>query len=258
MTFDEMGEAEQADKETVAEPTPAEKEAKERIERLEASLRLSEEARIRAIAEGAARGAAPAPAPEAPKVEGPKDLTAEELQTLMQEDPAKALMLGMEQTRRKVTQEVEARMAPMVNSGYDAQAAMAKQKFAADFEVIGPEIDAFIKTMPLDARNAALGNQEGWTTMINYLRGQNIDKIVTAKIGKEIDTRMAAARGDQASSAPVPIDSGVKSPPPPSSVGGVVFDSTTIEIMKTVLNTDDTPKARAEWVKWSNKNSGMV
>lgn len=255
MNFEEMQEAEEQAKPPV-EASPAEKEAQARIERLEASLRLSEESRIRAIAEGAARGAVPAPVPESKAPEGPKDLTAEELQNLMQEDPTKALMLGMEQTRRKVTQEVEQRMAPMVNSGYDAQASMAKQKFASDFDVIGPEIDAFIKTMPIAQRNAALGNQEGWETMVNYLRGQHIDKIVSARITKEIDQRMNSARGDQISSAPVPIDSGVRTPPPQSS-GGIVFDSTTIEIMKNILNTDDTPKARAEWVKWSNKSAGV-
>jgi hypothetical protein len=132
---------------------------------------------------------------------------------------------------------------------------MARSKYAADFEVIGGEIEAFMKTMTEQEKRAALGNAGGWETMVNYVRGQNMDKIVNARIEKALEQRLGTARNDQHASAPPNIAaSGVTTPAP--AISGVVFDATTIEVMKTVLNSEDTPLARAEWVKWSNKSSG--
>ncbi len=227
--------------------------------RLADSLRASEDARVRAIAEQAARAAVPAPvaapAPVAP--EGPKDLTAEELEALVREDPTKALTLAMEQTRRRTTRDLEARINPLINAGFSTAEQMARAKHASDFELLGPEIDAFMKTIPEDQKRVALGNAEGWETMLNYIRGQNVDKIVSARVDKAITDRLGAARSDQAASAPKSIATATVPDAPVMAANGVVWDATTIEIMKNVLNCEDTPKARAEWTKWSNAKSGQ-
>lgn len=260
MTMEEMEAADAADK-TAAAATPsvAEKEAQEKIQRLENAVRLSEDARIRAVAESAAKAVAPPPAPvAAPVPEGPKDLSAEELEAMVQENPTKALQMAMEQTRRVTTRDLEARIGPLVNAGYSTAETMARTKHAADFAILGPEIDAFLATIPEVQKRAALGNSEGWDTMLNYVRGQHVDKLVGARVKTEIAAQLAAARGEQVSSAPSNIASPGAVAPPVAVNGGVVFDATTVEIMKQVLNCEDTPKARAEWVKWSNASAGRA
>jgi hypothetical protein len=257
MTLDEMEAADAREKAaTSATPTPEQKAAEERIQRLEASLRLSEDARTKAIAEAAARAAvpAPAPAPVAPAPEEPKDLTAEELEQLVREDPTKALTLAMEQTRRRTTRDLEARINPLVNANVTTAEAMARQKYASDFEILGPEIEAFMKTIPEAQRRVALADSQGWDTMLSYVRGQNMDKVVSARVDKAINERLGTARAGQAAVTPPNLSSSVATPAP--VVGGVVFDATTIEIMKNVLNCEDTPAARAEWTKWANARAG--
>lgn len=261
MTMEEMEAADAADKVAAAkEPTAAEKEAADRIQRLETAVRVSEDARLRALAEAAAAKAAVQPPPTpAPVPDGPKDLTAEELEAMVAENPTKALQLAMEQTRRVTTRDLEARIGPLVNAGFSTAEAMARQKHAADFEILGPEIEAFLKTIPEQQKRTALGNAEGWETMLNYVRGQHTDKIVDARIEKAIAARLGGARADQQTSAPSNIAApGAVTPPSPTGGRGIVWDATTIEIMKTVLNTEDTPKARAEWEKWNSPNAGRA
>lgn len=258
MTIDEMGELDKADEAAkAAELTPEQKEAAEKIQRLETALRVSEDARVREIAKEAARQAVPAPAPvQAPPVDdGPKDLTAEELDALVREDPTKALTLAMEQTRRRTTRDLEARLNPLVNANVTNAEQMARQKYASDFEVLGPEIEAFMKTIPDAQRRVALADPAGWETMLNYVRGQNMDKIVNARVDKAINDRLGAARGDQAATAPPNIAAGGVATPA-IVASGLVWDATTIEIMKNVLNCEDTPAARAEWTKWYNAKAG--
>lgn len=259
MTMDEMDEVNKADaKAAAAEPSPEAKEAAEKIQRLDSALRKSEEDRMRLVAREEATRVAPAPAPvvAVPVQEGPKDLTAEELEALVREDPTEALKQAMEQTRRRTTRDLEARLAPLANAGYQSAESQAKVKYADDFALLGPEIDTFIKTMPEAQRLAALGNSEGWDTMLSFIRGKHMDKVITHRIDKQLKERLDSARTDQSSSAPPNISAPTVTSPP--VVGNLVFDATTIEIMKTMLGTEDTPAARAEWTKWSNKSSGAI
>ena len=258
MTMDEMGELDKADEAAkAAETTPEQKEIADKIQRLETALRVSEDARVRAVATEAARAAAPTPAPApAPVVdEGPKDLTAEELDAMVREDPTKALQMAMEQTRRRTTKDLEARLNPLVSANVTNAEQMARAKYADDFKILGPEIEAFMKTIPEAQKRVALGDPAGWETMLNYVRGQNMDKIVSARVDKAVSDRLGAARSDQAAAAPPSLTAGGTATPDVSA-SGLVWDATTIEIMKNVLNTEDTPKARAEWTKWYNAKSG--
>jgi hypothetical protein len=241
----------------VAAPSAASIESTAQLEKLQQALRTSEEARMRAIAEAeaakAVRAAAPAaPAPAVPT--GPKDLTFEELAEIQREDPTKALTLAMEQTRRRTTEDLNARLGPMASATYASAEMTARAKYAEDFEAFGDKITEFIdKQIPVAERAKALSDPTSWGTLIDYLRGQNIDRVIDYR-GKKAG---AVTRERERQAAPPSLASGATAPAFASADSGMVFDSTTIEIMENILGVDDSPAARAEWVKWHRAGRTM-
>lgn len=216
------------------------------------ALRISEQARddARRMTDIATR-AAPVAAPPVPIAATPKDLTEEELKELVSTNPAEAIRLAMEQTRRKTTEDFNARLGPLVSSAASSVEAQARVKYSADFAVLEPEIKEFIERIPVANRAAALGSMEAWDALISYQRGQHIDKVVDARLEAAITKRLGNARNGQQAAAPTNLSGGTQASVPTSD-GGVVWDAYTIDILDKTFG-GDTPENRLEYTKWKNK-----
>jgi len=160
------------------------------------ALLTSEDARKNAETMAATAAAAasqpPAPAPTAPEPE--PMLTDEEIAEIHQEDPIRAIKLMNEQAIRLAEKNLESRLAPMFAGTAASVEQAARVRYKEDFEVIGPEIEQFIQTLP---NKQVLANPQGWDDLIALVRGKNLDKIIQAKASAVSSNAQAQAQAEQ-------------------------------------------------------------
>lgn len=172
------------------------KEIAEAADRAMKALRVSEDARLAALEKRVNTPAESAPAGPAAEPE-PEPLTEEAFAQMYEENPTKALMLMAERVASTTERNVLARIAPMQAGARSAAENAAKQKYADEFEILGPEIEAVVKKIP---NPSYLSNPGAWDDVMAYVRGQNIDKIIEHKMKKVSAGAENTARTEQINS----------------------------------------------------------
>ena len=172
------------------------KEIADAADRAQQALRISENARLKALED---RANAPL-APAAPVVteQAPQELTEEEFDALYEEDPKRALRIAAERIALTTERNVLARIAPMQAGARSQAESMARQKYPDEFEILSEEIKAVVAKIP---NPQYLSSPDAWDDVIAYVRGHNIDKIVERKIKKASESNEAAARAAQTANA---------------------------------------------------------
>lgn len=207
----------------------------EYTKRVEESLKLSEQARSAPPAQPQTVVVQQQPAAPAP----PPQLTREQLKEIYEQDPLQAFDLMLNTVVNRVEQNVEQRVAPLRNSGAASAEAHARQKYAEDFTLLGPEIQKVIDSLP---DRSVLAQPNTWDDLVAYVRGQNIDKIIDKRIEKRLEDTRSAAQAAAVSATPANF-TGVQRAPAPN--GGVPqLDALKLEIAK---NLGMTPEEYSKW-----------
>jgi hypothetical protein len=149
-----------------------------RITALETALRISEEARKSQVQTSTRETAAPAPAPEPEKL-----LTREEIQKVYEDEPLKAIEMMQQQAIKLAARQFEERLRPLQNGGIVSAEAQARTKYAEAFEVLGPEIQKIVDSLP--DRNV-LSQPQAWDDLVSYVQGKpdNIERIISKRMEK--------------------------------------------------------------------------
>lgn len=198
---------------------------------LEQSLKASEQARVQPQAQVAA-----------PVVEEPKELTDDELATLYDESPIKAIQAMQEQAERRASRNLESRLAPLAAGTAATVEAAARAKYADEFALFGDQITAIASQIP-NAR-AVLSSGAAWDDLIALVRGRagNFDKLIEHKTQQRQQPVREAARTEQRESVGFSDSGGSRGRIASSEAG---LDATQREIAS---NLGMTP---AEYIKWS-------
>lgn len=223
---------------------------------LSSSLRTSEESRAQAVAtikslneKPATPAAPPPPAPPAPIV-----FDQEKWNKLNEEDPSAAAKYMFEVTQASLSQNIEMRMAPVHAASTQTAEQIARTKYKDDFEVIGREIEAIVAQIPPEVRDKSLSQPGAWDRVVEFARGQNIEKIVEHRLKKQGAsgaTTLDAAREEQARAAQMTQlggGGGGGEMQSRTNVGvetSVPWDETTQEIARTLGFT-----SKEEYYKW--------
>lgn len=203
---------------------------------LEQALRISEQAR-ESMAQMAQR---PQQAPQQQYQPEP-ELTREQLQELMQNDPLTAIDYVINRRGQELVQHVERRFAPLTAGAASSAENYARSKYAKEYELFGDQISTFARSLP---DPSILANPKGWDDMISYIRGLpgNIDKYVEAQIAAKTGAAAEAARQNQAANAGFSISSSQR--PASGAPAGSFTDPVKAEIAKTMGLSYD------EYTKW--------
>lgn len=159
------------------------------------ALKLSEEARLALRTSLDARPAAPAE-PVTPAEPEPKQLSSEELATLYEEEPLKAITIMQEQAIAKVAGHYEKRLQPLFEGSATSAETLARKNFATEFELFGDEINNVISKMP---DKSGLANMGTWEDIIAYVRGSkgNFERYMTHMTTKAAADAAAEAQNQQ-------------------------------------------------------------
>lgn len=213
-------------------------EVVEHTKRLEDALKLSEKARAEA-AEGP-RTVYVERQPEQQMQQGPVKLTREQVKELYDNDPLSAFEYMQGQSAAMIQANIEARTGPLRNGIATAAEAQAKQRYADDFQLLGKEINDIVNKLP---DKGALAMPGAWDDIVNYVRGQNIDKVIEFRTNRKDTADREAAQRIAQQAAPLGSLAAQRSPSPVAVTG--VLDPTRKEIAKVLGLTED------EYIKWS-------
>lgn len=222
-----------------AEPSPREKA-------LEEALRISEDARKRM--ESQLTAPAPAAPTAEPKPEAPKELTKEELSELFSKDPLQAVDYMTARAAHTAEVNLGKRLAPLLSGTASSAESQARQKYPAEFELFGDQIQTFVSNHP---DKSAFSNPANWDDLISWMRGRpgNFEKLQEHHSKKSQEKAAADAQALQAASAGATVRSDIRTPAP---VGQRPLDQTEQEIVKELANsgilTSNDPEA--EYRRW--------
>jgi len=196
------------------------------IRGLQEALRISEEARKR-VEDLAAAGRAPAPKKED---ELPK-LTREQLAELHQRDPLAAIEYMQADADRRLSENLERRLAPLISGGSTTAREAARAKYPDEFELFGGDIEKMLSD-PRVSRDA-MSQPQAWEDMIAYVRGRsgNFEKLVEHRASKDKDKAARDAQAREAASAGAHTRTDVR---PPAPASGVELDAVEKEIAKAI------------------------
>lgn len=201
---------------------------------LQKALKISEEARQTAVAVAtslSSRAPAASAAPTAPAAPEEKELTAEDLKKIHEEDPLRAMMLTIEQNNKKLLRAFESRVAPLVSGTAANGETAARTKYPTEFQVLGKEIQEFVGTLN-DQQRAALAQPGAWDQLVKYVRGENLDKMIAHHVSAQNKTTLDTARQKQDEDAALPIGVSGGGNRQPQINPKVQWDSTMDEIIK--------------------------
>lgn len=173
-------------------------EVAEMVQKHRDALRISEEARIKALE---ARPAVITPAPTEPAAPVQKPpMTQDEFDALYETDPKAALAVFAEQQEARIMQNVDARIRNLAAGNAVSVEQSMRTKFATEFELFGDEIKAFTAKIP---DKSVLASPESWEQLISFVRGKpgNIDKLIEHRVKKNTDAAAEAARAAEAAGA---------------------------------------------------------
>jgi len=178
--------------------------------RLEEALRLSESARVSATS---APAAPPLPAPE-------PELTREQLAELYQQDPLAAIEAIETRAGKRIYEHLERRLAPLAQSTASSAETMARQKYGMEFEMFGPQIQEFVRSLP---DKTVLSSERGWEDLISYVRGkpENFDRYINARVAND---KGSSARAEEINSTGFSPRASTRSPAP-ASPGSSAMDN---------------------------------
>lgn len=199
------------------------------------ALKLSEEARQQAmqIAQLAAeRRAEPQPPPRPTPPPAPLERTPEQWKELYEQDPFRYNEERFAALERRMTAGVEARVAPVASSAASAAEQQARSKYKEDFDVIGKEIDDFVRVQ-LGNDQTQLSVPGAWDRIVSYVRGENIDKIISHREAKKAAAEAASRQEAERRAAP-PVFSGSRPNGPATPRGGKMTPATMDEVTKEI------------------------
>lgn len=206
------------------------------------SLKLSERSRTQAE-QMAAMATRSAPAPvAAPAAPAEPELTDEQLAELHSTDPLRAIRYMQQQAINAASKNLEARIGNLFTSSAAVAETTAREKFKAEFEVLGPEISAMAKQIP--NAEQVLTTPEAWERLISLVRGTpgNFEKVQQYYVSKATGRTLESARQQQQEDAGVSMVSSVRAPGP--SIG-VELDPIQKEIAGKLGLSE------ADYIKWS-------
>lgn len=221
------------------------------LERMQKALRMSEDARL-ALSRSAEAGERAPVTREAPEAQ---PLTREQLKELIAEDPLAAYDYMQNNMIAALDDHLNKRFTPLVSGTINTMESQAKQKYSAEFELFGDQIEAAKKQV--DPR--ILSTAQGWDDMIAYIRGlpSNFEALVEHRTRPKAEEARERQRQDvgyaaSRSSAPARTAS-------PGAGGASDLDETQKEIARELYmgakdvngRTITTPEqAYAEYKRW--------
>jgi hypothetical protein len=207
-----------------------------RVKALQEALRISEEARQRqkALADQIR---------EPPPAEPARELSAEELKKLWDENPLAAIDQMLDRREKILTKNIDARLGGLAASTASSARDAAERKYPDEFKVLAREIDETLTEL----KNPNLSTMKHWDDFIAFVRGRNFDKVVKAREDRIKQEAAAAAQSTQAATTGAHTSSQIR-PGPVATTGDL--DDTEKEIAR-MLNPGMTPEqAYAEHKKW--------
>lgn len=219
-------------------------EIMETLERTQKALRMSEDARLalrRSIETGES-----APVRTVEEVpESQKPLTREQLKELITEDPLAAYDYMQNNMIAALDDHLNTRFEPLVRGNAGTMEAQAREKYKAEFELFGDQIEAAKKQV--DPRILMTAN--GWDDIVSYIRGrpQNFETLLTHRSKPTAE----AARTKQQEDVGFTASRGSNNPP---ATGGnkVELDETQKEIARELFPNAKTPEEAYDlYKKWS-------
>ncbi len=181
-------------------------EVAEELKRARAALKISEDARLALrqsseAVETSRRPVAPQPVAAAQPVEE-EELTDEKFEEMYNTNPARAMRVLAEQNQRrferKVMGELRGSVSTLASGTAGSVEQMMRQRYAEEFAILGPEIEAVKAQVPVDQ----LTNPANWEQLIFYVRGQHVDKYLTAKQQRDHSRSIEEARSEQREGTP--------------------------------------------------------
>lgn len=218
------------------------------------ALKLSEDARQQAmqIAQLASeRRVEPQPAqrPAAPPV--PQERTPEQWRELFEQDAFRYNEERFAALERRMATGLEARVAPVASSAASSAEQQARTKYKEDFEVLGKEIDDFVKVQ-LGSDTTQLSIPGAWDRIVSYVRGENIDKVISHREAKKAAVDSTNRQEAERRAAP-PTFAGSRPNGPTTARGGkmtpATMDDVTKEIARNLMPGVPPQKAYEEYCK---------
>jgi len=210
------------------------------VRALQEALRISEEGRRRT--EEMLRTAA-APVREAP----PAELTEDQWNELYQKNPLAAIELKQAQANKKLLDNIEQRLAPLVSGGATSAKELARAKYPDEFRLF----DADIQQMLSDPRisPASMNNIQAWDDLVSFIRGKpaNFEKLIEDRANKARNKAADDAHTVQQAVAGAHTRSDVR-PLPPASASDL--DSVEKEIARAIHPDLDPEEAYASYKTW--------
>jgi len=196
-----------------------------RVKALSEALRISEEARERALA--AVRAT---PASAAPISAEDKDLSTEEMNKLFQDNPLAAIDKLLAKREKVLIDNVNSRLGSLAQNNAETAREQAERKYPDEFRVFGRKIDEAIQRLP---NPAALTSLKNWDDFMAWFRGQtgNFDTLVNDRAERAKTKAAEDARAAQAAGAGAHTVSTIRAPVMTSDGG---LDPVAKEIAKTM------------------------
>lgn len=136
------------------------------------------------------------------------DVSDEQLQALWEQNPAVAMRKLNDSAIRKARREISAELGSQISALSVGTAGSVEQmmrgRFPEEFEILGREIEAVKAQVP---DKTVFSNPQAWEQLIYYTRGQNMDKLLSAKDSKREAARLAEAQREEAARAPANFSS---------------------------------------------------
>lgn len=159
------------------------------------SLQIANAARL--AAEAAAKSAPPPATPVVPvtPVATPR-MTKEEWNSLYESDPMSAIAYMNQVATEEAELRFERRFGSLTTGAASAAEVTAREKFATEFELFGPEIKQITDGLP---DKSMLANPAGWDMIVSAVRGKpgNFEKLIEARTAKAAKAAAEAARANE-------------------------------------------------------------
>jgi hypothetical protein len=166
------------------------------VKALGEALKISEHARTQAemTAQTALRTAQPV---AAPVVEGPKELTDEELTEIHSADPLKAIRIMNEQAIRRAETNLEARLSPLFQGTSRSVEDQARAKYPDEFVLFGDQISQLVGALP--NAKSVMSNPQAWDDLVSLVRGRsgNIEKLIEKRTQSVVTQQRETAQAQQ-------------------------------------------------------------
>lgn len=176
------------------------------------AFKEAEQARIEAVARAAAVAAVPTPTPAATPTQpinpifqhtALDDITEDQIKALVMSDDPDERWRGTELKIKKselfMARAAEQRFQGVTTSNASSAEQLARQKFAEDFAILGPEIEAVVA---LAGGTNNITTLQQWELLVNQARGQGFEKLFAARQAKANAAAQAAAQANAAAGVP--------------------------------------------------------